>query len=233
MSLRILKDNGSEFLSPVAFREKAQGIHALIFDWDGVFHGGYKNENTTSFFSEADSMGLNMLRFGYFLLFGDIPKTIIITGENNSTAFHFSKREHLDGVFYKISNKNSIVHFIAEHYNIIPNEALFVFDDILDLSLAKRCGLRILVNRRASPLFKEYCKKNQLVDLITANDGSLHAVREVSEILLSAIKKFDETLENRIENTKDYQHYMKLRNYIKPKFYTIEKDIVVEKSKDF
>ena len=39
-----------------------RNIKAIILDWDGVFHSGYKSLKGESQFSEADSMGMNMLR---------------------------------------------------------------------------------------------------------------------------------------------------------------------------
>ena len=60
------KKIGGEFvISPEDLAHKLKNIKVLIFDWDGVFHAGHKNENRSSTFSEADSMGINMLRFHY------------------------------------------------------------------------------------------------------------------------------------------------------------------------
>lgn len=219
---------GGEFVSsPFFMKEKLQHTKAIIFDWDGVFHSGYKNESGSSVFSECDSMGINMLRFGFYLENNSIPKTLIVTGENNKTAFHWGKREHLNGIFYKIKNKANLIPFLKEEYDINPEEILFVFDDILDLSLAKECGLRVLITKKANPYFIQYCKKHKLCDYITACSGEEHALREVSELCLNLMGRFDETIDKRMEFTGDYHPYITQRNEIPTSIYTLKEGKVV------
>lgn len=194
--------------------EKLQNIKALIFDWDGVFHNGYKKNNSESSFSEADSMGINMLRFSYYLRNNTIPYTAIITGENNETATYFAKREHFDAIFLKSKNKIEILDWLTQHNKFTNEEVLFVFDDILDLSLAKVCGLRFMVNREASFMLKPYCKTNKLCDYITKNDGGNHALREICELAISLTGDYDQVIDKRIKFTGDYSKYIEIRNSI-------------------
>ena len=86
------------FITP-AFRmsERLPDVVALIFDWDGVFNDGQKSEGNSSSFSEVDSMGINMLRFSFFLKYGIVPACFIITGESNPLAIRFAKRERFQG----------------------------------------------------------------------------------------------------------------------------------------
>ena len=59
---------GAKFITPISeIDRKLTHIKAFVFDWDGVFNNGVKNENKSSNFNEIDSMGTNMLRFSYFL----------------------------------------------------------------------------------------------------------------------------------------------------------------------
>ncbi len=194
--------------------EKLQNIKALIFDWDGVFHSGYKKNNSESSFSEADSMGINMLRFSYYLKNTTIPYTAIITGENNETATYFAKREHFDAIFLKSKNKIEILDWLTQHRGFANEEVLFVFDDILDLSMANMCGLRFMVNREASFMLKSYCIKNRLCDYITKNNGRNHAIREVCELAISLTGDYDQVIGKRIKYKGDYSKYIETRNSI-------------------
>jgi len=192
--------------------EKLKNIKALIFDWDGVFHSGYKKSNKESSFSEADSMGINMLRFSYYLKNNRIPFTAIITGENNETADYFAKREHFDEIFLKVKNKIEILDWLTQHKGFTNEEVLFVFDDILDISIAKVCGLRFMVNRNASFMFTSYCKKNQLCDYITKSNADNHAIREICELVISLMGDYTEVIEKRINFESDYLKYLETRN---------------------
>lgn len=187
--------------------EKLKHIKAILFDWDGVFHTGHKDENRSSSFSEADSMGVNMLRFGFWLQNGKMPITAIISGENNITAKYWAGREHLDATFSSAKNKVEILAFLKEHHDIDPHEIMFVYDDILDLSLAREVGFRIMINRRANPLFVEYCREKEYYDFVTHSDGGNHGVREACELTLDAMGKFEEAIEKRVAFEGEYTAY--------------------------
>ena len=212
MSIEIFRELGGEFINaPELLRKKLSGIKALLFDWDGIFNSGEKGE-IPSTFNEIDSMGINMLRLGFYLFSGQIPFTAIVTGETNQTAFKWSTREHLNAVFFQVKHKIEILHYLEKQYQLQPDEILFVFDDILDLSLAKEAGVRMLVSRKASPLFTEYCKANKVCDYITFSQGDENAIREISELVLSLLGKFDETINRRVEYDETYRTYLHLRN---------------------
>lgn len=223
------KDKGAQFILPIEeLTERLKKIKAIIFDWDGVFHSGYKNENQSSTFSEADSMGVNMLRFAYYLLNKEIPYSAIITGENNKTAFYWAEREHLDDVFYKIKDKVEILNWLEENKGIKKEEVLFSFDDILDLSMAKECGVRYLINRVASMPLHDYCKEKNLCDYISFNDGGNHAVREVSELTINLLGNWNTVLNERIKFNDLYAPYINKRQEIVTDFYTLENQNVVK-----
>jgi len=215
---------GGEFVSsPFSIKERLGHIKAIVCDWDGVFHSGHKDEHGSSSFSEADSMGVNMLRFGLYLeLNKTMPQTIIITGENNETAYYWAEREHLDLVIFKLKNKVDALPFLKKQYNLDPDEILFVFDDILDLSLAKEVGLRMLVTRSSNPNFISYCKEHKLCDYVTAHSGNEHALREISELCLKLLGRFEETIEKRMEFTGDYTPYIESRNELQTEIITLK-----------
>lgn len=222
-------EQGGRFFLPIEeLAQRLKSVKALIFDWDGVFHSGYKNELQGSTFSEADSMGVNMLRFAYYLINKEIPYTAIITGENNKTAFYWAEREHLDDVFYKIKDKVEILNWLSEHKGIKKEEVLFSFDDILDLSMAKECGVRYLINRSASLSLHNYCIEQQLCDYISFNDGGNHAVRETTELTINLLGNWNTVLNERIKYTDLYAPYITKRQEIATAFYTLENNKVIK-----
>ena len=225
-----LEKDGAQFILPLEeLVHKLKNSKALIFDWDGVFHSGYKDESSSSSFSEADSMGVNMLRFAYYLINKEIPYTAIITGENNKTAFYWGNREHLNDVFYKIKDKVEILNWLEQYRGIKKEEVLFAFDDILDLSMAKECGVRFLINRSASYALHKFCIQNNLCDYVSANDGGNHAVREISELIISLLGNWDAVVNERIKFNNLYAPYITMRQKIKTNFYTLENNPVIEK----
>ncbi|MCG8308410.1 MAG: phosphatase [Cytophagales bacterium] len=208
MNEDIFKSNGGKFIIPPAhLQDRLRYIKAVLFDWDGVFNSGEKGGFPSSF-NEVDSMGINMLRFGYYMLLGHIPYTAVVTGETNQAGFKWAGRERFDHVYYQVKNKIDLLPILRTAHGIEPGEVLFVFDDILDLSLAGQAGVRFLVNRKANPLFNAYCIKHGLCDYLTYSSGSDHAIREITEVALDAIGKFDETIEERIRFDGVYKDFL-------------------------
>ena len=224
---KLFTETGMKFITPVEeLVNKLKSIKALIFDWDGVFHSGYKNETGTSSFSEADSMGVNILRFAYYLVNQSIPYTAIITGENNPTAFYWAEREHLNDVFFKVKDKVKILDWLKKNRGIEPHEVLFAFDDILDLSLAKECGVRVLVRRDSSKMLQQYCIENKICDVITANDGGNHAVREISELIIALLGKWNQVVDERVQFDGLYKPYIQQRQEIHTSRFSFANGIV-------
>ena len=219
--LKLFTDRGGVFtLPPSDFLSRAQQIKCIIFDWDGVFNSGVKGDGVFSNFSEVDSMGLNILRFGSKIISNDILIAGIISGENNPSTEKFVNREHLNFKCLGFKNKTEGLSRVLNKYGITPEQTAFVFDDILDLSVAKVCGLRFKISRNASPMFDKYVEHNHLADYITANVGAEFAVREVCELLLAAIGVYNRAVDSRIAFDTDYANYIAERNSIEPITFT-------------
>jgi len=198
----------------IALRDKLHHIKALLFDWDGIFNSGEKGQIPSSF-NEIDSMGINMLRFGYYLLHGENPATGIVTGEKNETAIKWAEREHFHAVYLKVKHKADILESFELEYGIQSHEILFVFDDIHDLSLAKEAGCSFLVRNSGAKMFERYCRENKLCDYITSNSGGNNALREISEVVLGMLGMFTNTVENRMAFSGTYNDYLQIRNLSK------------------
>jgi 3-deoxy-D-manno-octulosonate 8-phosphate phosphatase (KDO 8-P phosphatase) len=192
---------------------KLARIKALVFDWDGVFNNGDKG-HVPSTFNEIDSMGINMLRFGYYLLNKANPYAFIVTGERNETALRWSEREHFHAVYLKAKNKIDVLRQLEKQYDIGREEILFVFDDIHDLSLARECGVKILIPNPGSSEIRRFLPDMNYCDYITKNSGGRHALREISETVLSLLGLFEKTVKLRIDFEGIYFDYFQTRNRV-------------------
>lgn len=216
---------GGVFCIPYAiFHEKLSRIKAFIFDWDGVFNDGTKDHQGSSNFSEVDSMGTNLLRFSRWLHKKEMPFCAIMSGERNQLSFQFTQREHFHQGYFKVIHKtHALDHFLALH-SLEASEVAFVFDDVLDLSVAARAGLRIMVGRKGNPLFRQYVEERKLADYITANDQ--FAVRETCELLIGATGNFDDVVDGRSSFSPFYKQYLEERQNIPTTYFTWKDDLI-------
>ncbi len=213
---------GGTFLTGIPeLKTKMQDIRAFLFDWDGVFNDSRKTGKGESYFTEVDSMGLNMLRFSNYLLRNkQLSVMAVMSGEDNKAAEIFLKREHFDSCYFKAKDKKFALDHFMEKFGLEVNEIAFVFDDILDLSVAKLAGVRICVNRKANPLFLEYVRKNKLADYITATECGNFALREACELMTGLNDNYDHVLQERIAYSEEYLEYLDAREKRKTSFYS-------------
>jgi len=216
---------GGNFSRPFAeFQERLASIKGYLFDWDGVFNDGTKSGQAGSPFSEVDAMGTNMLRFGHWLKTGALPAVAILTGEENPAAQFFARREHFHAGYFKSTNKRiAFEHFLKAH-GLRAEEVAFVFDDVLDLGIAARCGLRLLIRHPAAPLFEQYALAQAYADYITAHDR--HGVREVCELLLGTLGRYDQAIRARSEFDTTYQNYLAGRQQVQTSLYVTRNESI-------
>ena len=215
---------------PLQLLQRLRRIKAFVFDWDGVFNNGEKNESGSSPFNEVDSMGTNLLRFSQYLRTNEVPIVCVISGENNKAAAILAKRESFHAVYSGIKLKTEASEHICATYGIKSEEIAFVFDDVLDFSLAEKAGLRFMVSRTCNPLLTDYAVKNQLVDYLTATSGGNGALREVTELLMGMGGKYNEVIKHRMNFSEIYQQYLAERNKSTPLFYTSKDSQIIEHS---
>jgi len=226
---QIFTEIGGEFILPeAALIEKIKHIKAFVFDWDGVFTDSGKDHLLQSRFNEADSMGTNLLRFSYYLNHKDIPTTAIISGEKNSAAFTFVDRERFHASYAKFANKLDAAKHLCKTYKIELNQIAYVFDDVLDLSLAEECGLRVFIPRNANPLFNEYVIKHHLADYTTGVTSGQGSVREACELMIGLNGNYDTVISERTKFSESYKSYLELRKATTPTYYTSQDGDVVE-----
>jgi 3-deoxy-D-manno-octulosonate 8-phosphate phosphatase (KDO 8-P phosphatase) len=227
-NLELFEQAGGTFLTPAsALKMKMQGIRAFLFDWDGVFNDSRKSGKGESYFTEVESMGLNMLRFSNYLIREkDLPVMAVMSGEDNETAKVFLTREHFDICYFKAKDKKFALDHFMEKFKLKPYEIAFVFDDILDLSVAKVAGVRICVRRKANPLFLNYVIKNKLADYITGTECGNFSLREACELMTGLNGNYDLVLDQRIEYSHGYLEYLSAREKRGTEFLSAKNNII-------
>ena len=211
---------GGEFVISIEeLAEKFSRIRAFVFDWDGVFNEGVKFGDQGSPFSETDSMGTNLLRLAHWLNHDQqMPLCGIITGAVNAGTDYFARREGFDFVIRGFTDKSHSWNILLKEFNVAPDEVMYVFDDVLDLPIARACGLRFLVRQSSSPAFRDYVIDNELCDYITAHRGGQGAVREVAELLLELQEMYTNVLEVRTAYSPElYGQYLAARKAGEPR----------------
>lgn len=222
ISSAFMQAGGRFISSPDEIRKKLLPVKAFVFDWDGVFNDGRKAAGIDSQFSEVDSMGTNLLRFGYWLLNGNMPLTAIISGQKNETALSFARRENYDAVFANFKDKRSAFTNFTLAHHLQPHEVLFIYDDVLDLPLAEVCGVRFFVRNAGTLLMRDFVEQEHMADYITANEGGRYAVREICELLLGLKGIYSEVLKHRLQYSETYAAYLKRRYSHQPRLFTFQ-----------
>jgi 3-deoxy-D-manno-octulosonate 8-phosphate phosphatase (KDO 8-P phosphatase) len=211
---RFERQGGVFVQAPDAIAARLRQVRALVFDWDGVFNTGEKAQGESSGFSEADSMGVNMLRYAFWCRDAQLPFVAIITGEQNASAEEFARRERLHALYQRVKDKRLAMADFRERYRLKPDEVACLFDDINDIAMAADCGLRILVRRNASVLLRDYLVGARGCDYVTACESGHFAVREAAELMLGLTGRFEQVLASRCANDEAYRAYLEMRQAV-------------------
>lgn len=209
---KTFQEVGGQFLSPPELiASKLDAIKLVCFDWDGVFHDGRKSSSGESSFSEIDAVGVNLLRYAIYRKTGSIPKSVIMSEKSNPTAGAFARRESFDAFIFNADHRTLALGYFQEKYGVDPMEVLFVLDDMLDVKMALKCGLRFLVRNNAAPLFAAMAREMHAADYITGNTGGTGAVREISELILGLMGIYKKVMMEKIEHESHYDLYLQMR----------------------
>ncbi|MEO8590992.1 MAG: hypothetical protein ABI432_16560 [Flavobacteriales bacterium] len=216
--LKSFLDLGTTLVRPPdELRKRLRDIRAVLFDWDGVFNDGWKDLDGGSPFSEVGSMGVNMLRFGLWSQNNEqLPYAGVITGQHNKHAERFAQREKFHGLYMGFIHKPlAFDAFLSEH-GLSAEQVAFFFDDAIDLSVADRCGMRILIRQPASAFFAQHSITRGSVDIATALNGGANGLREATDVLLALMGQFRTSIDQRAAYSEGYQRYLQARNATVP-----------------
>jgi 3-deoxy-D-manno-octulosonate 8-phosphate phosphatase (KDO 8-P phosphatase) len=216
---------GGTFVTPIEeLGRRVRAARGFVSDWDGVFNQGAKGEGAESTYSEPDSMGTNLLRYALWRTHGDLPVAALITGAENPSARRFALREHFHAIYYGARNKTLAIESLCKTHSVSPEHLVCLFDDVNDLGMAFACGVRILVQRSASPLLRDYVVRQGLCDYVTAYGPERHAVREACELLLGLLGSFDVVVTSRVAWDREYAAYFAARQAHATEFIDLVKD---------
>lgn len=165
-------------------KSKAKKIKLLMLDVDGVLTDGrivYDNSGRDmKFFDVHDGLGVYLLS-----LMG--IKTVLVTAKNSGVLVHRAKDMRIAAVYKDIFPKSLVLEIAQKRFKVKIDEICFVGDDLVDLSIMKKCGLAIAVSNA--------CKEiKQVAHYVTKKSGGRGAVREIVEILLKSQGKWQKAL---------------------------------------
>jgi len=209
-----IEAGASLFCTHPDLKLKLSKIRLFLFDWDGVFNNGSKIGSQGSSFSEIDSLGTNLLRFGFYKQNGEMPLMGILSGASNELGNDFAQREHFNLAMLNFKNKSEALDLIIKEYSLEPEQIAFFFDDVLDLSVAARVGFRIFLGSKHSPSFNNYVQSHGLVDLIPSVNGGENGVREACDFMLEAIGQYSNVISDRLSFSSHYSDYWNERQSI-------------------
>lgn len=173
--------------------DRARRIKVLIFDVDGVLTDGqlYFLPQTTSGdkeyglefkgFTAHDGLGITLARLGGL-------RVGIITKRESVTVAIRARDLKLEFVYQGQSYKMVAVEDILRRAGICIEELAYVGDDVVDLSVMRKCGLSI-----ATANARQQVKA--AAHYITPNPGGHGAGRDAIDFVLSAQGKLESSIE--------------------------------------
>lgn len=205
---------GKFYTSAFDIREKLQNIKAYLFDWDGVFNDGRLGDSALSSYSAVDSLGFTLLSFGHFLSHHQLNHLGVITGEASPHCIEWCQKQNANHLYTGVKEKNKAFEHFLDQEGLEPENVAYFFDDVLDIPIAEAAGLRFAVGRKCNPMFNDYLRHNKLVDYISGCDGQNHAVREISELLLSLLDKQYDVINHRARYDDHFRDFLEHRNQV-------------------
>ncbi|MGH7770436.1 MAG: KdsC family phosphatase [Candidatus Binatia bacterium] len=165
---------------PARVREKAKRIKLLLLDVDGVLTDGRvvmdHRGNEIKYFDARDGQGIRLLQRAGI-------QVGIISGRSSAAVRHRAKDLGIELLYQRANDKLTAYEKIKRDSDFSDREIAYVGDDLVDLPLLRRVGLAIAVNDGWPDL-------KRLSDYVTGASGGRGAVREVSELLLKAQRKW-------------------------------------------
>ena len=159
-------------------RNKATNIKLLILDVDGVLTDGkiwYSSDgNEQKCFHTQDGLGLKRLQaIGI--------QIAIISGRQSNAVDQRMAELGIQHIYQGQSNKINAYESLLKIGNVSPTEVAYIGDDLPDIPIMERVGLRIAVNN-AVPEVKA------IADWCTSRHGGEGAVREACDFILLKYK---------------------------------------------
>ena len=164
--------------------EKCSKITAIVLDVDGVLTDGrigYRdNGDEVKFFDVKDGHGIVLARRAGL-------KVGILSGRKSKANAVRVAELKLDFFIEGCLNKDEGLTRLLEQEKLLPEECMYIGDDLVDAPPMRRCGLAVAVGDAAPEL-------DRIADLRLKSPGGRGAVREAVELLLKEQGKWSELL---------------------------------------
>ncbi|MEZ4806969.1 MAG: hypothetical protein R2815_05775 [Flavobacteriales bacterium] len=122
----------------------------------------------------------------------------------------------MHALYMGFTNKPEAFDAFLEQHKLKPEEVAFVFDDVLDLPVAARCGLRIMTGSAATAWLVEQVIARGEVDIITANSGGDNGLREATDAMIALLGNGADVIAHRTAYSDTYQRYLSERQAVAP-----------------
>lgn len=162
--------------------ERISGIKLLILDVDGVMTDGRIIVDDAGLeskqFDVRDGLGLKMLmRCGI--------DVVLLTGRKSRIVKYRAADLGIKEVHQGILNKREVFDEIVKRRNLMPEQIVYVGDDVVDIPILRRAGCGIAV--------ADACPEAVgVADYVTEHSGGRGAVREVCEMILKVQGRWGE-----------------------------------------
>lgn len=161
--------------------EKAKKIKCLVCDVDGVLTDGLlyldNHGNELKAFQVQDGMGLKLLMAAGI-------EVAVITTARNAVIDYRMQQLGIQHYFKGQVDKRQAFAELKERLGFELEEFAYAGDDLPDLAIIQQVGLGIAVANAVRQV-KEFAV------WVTENHGGRGAVREISDLILSAQDKFE------------------------------------------
>lgn len=155
-------------------REKAKKIKMILFDVDGVMTDGgiiLGNQGIElKKFHVQDGMGFTLAKKAGLMLG-------ILTGRYSDLVTKRATELNADEIYQGVFNKLTAYKDILTKHGLSDEEVAYVGDDILDIPVLRRVGLKFAVANAAEEV-------KDMADYVTHKKGGEGAVREVIDLIL-------------------------------------------------
>jgi 3-deoxy-D-manno-octulosonate 8-phosphate phosphatase (KDO 8-P phosphatase) len=154
---------------------RAAAVRLLVLDVDGVLTDGrivYTDAgDEVKRFHVRDGTGLKVWRsLGLH--------AAVISGRTSKAVERRAAELGLSPVFLGRENKGTALTEVLAHHALVPEQACAIGDDLQDLPVLQRCGLRVAVADACAEV-------RAAADYVTRVNGGAGAVREAIEWLLT------------------------------------------------
>ncbi|GAB4320079.1 MAG: hypothetical protein Kow0059_14190 [Candidatus Sumerlaeia bacterium] len=182
-------EKGPFMRSPKELRKRLKKIRLVSMDVDGVMTDGgiYLGEGGAEFkrFDVRDGAGVVYLHRQ-----GILP--VVITGRRSDAVEARCRELGIVECHQRVKKKWAVLRSLLDKYDIMPEEAAHIGDDLLDLALVGNVGLFLAPADASAEVRKR-------ADYVAKAGGGRGAVRELAELILKAQGKWKAVVQDNLK----------------------------------